>query len=478
MELLLDIKRALLQEFSLIIFIVLNIILSLFFSKKFYKLSKWFALVAVVVTLGASIFIQLSPNYYAFYSSFLSNIYTVFFKSLILITVFFVILLSRNLIKQKRDKAFEYFTLLLSATLGALCLVSSNDFLTAFVSLETLSVASYLLVAFQKTYEAKEASLKYLITGSVASAMLLFGVSFLYGICGTLNFSAINDYYLQQNPPLLFTLACIFIIIGLMFKIGCVPFANWVPDVYQGATYPVGAFLSLVPKLAGFAVISRLVVFVFVFSPILKIIIALFAVLSIAYGTLGAIRQENIKRLYGYSSIAQAGYMLLGLSVLSVYGLSTLLFYLFCYVFMNLGVWTASITFNTSYKSDLITDYKGILYNRPFYSIAFTICLISLAGLPPTSGFLAKLYLFSAVARAGIAFLPFLLIALIFAVAGLYFYFNVVKTIFEKINNPANIDTNLISSKLILYACTAVTVLLCLFADKIIQLAQLSAYYI
>lgn len=478
MELFFDIKGAFLQELSLIIFIIFNIILSLFFSKKFYKLSKWFALIAVTVTMCSS-FVKLSPDYhYAFHNAFLSNIYTVFFKNLILITVFFVILLSRNLIKQKRDKAFEYFTLLLSATLGAMCLVSSNDFLSAFISLETLSVASYFLVSFHKNYEAKEAGLKYLITGSVASAIFLFGVSYLYGICGTLNFSVINDFYLQQNPTLLFTLACIFIIMGLMFKIGCVPFSNWVPDIYQGASYPVGAFLSLVPKLAGFAIISRLLVFVFVFSPILKIIIALFAVLSVAYGTLGAIRQTNIKRLYGYSSISHAGYMLLGLSVLSVYGLSTVLFYLFCYVFMNIGIWTAAIIFNTSVKSDEIVDYKGILYNRPFYSIAFTICLISLAGLPPTSGFLAKLYLFSAVARSGVAFLPFLSVALIFTVAGVFFYFNVVKVIFEKTNNPANIDTHLISSKLILYACTLVTVLMCLFADKIIQLSQLSSYYI
>lgn len=129
----------------------------------------------------------------------------------------------------------------------------------------------------------------------------------------------------------------------------------------------------------------------------MKIILAGFAVLSIAYGTFGAIRQTNIKRLYGYSSIAHSGFMLLGLSVLSVYGLSTVLFYLFAYVFMNMGIWTASVTFNTSCQSDEIADYKGLLYNRPYYAIAFTICLVSLSGLPPTSGFLAKLYLFSAV---------------------------------------------------------------------------------
>lgn len=478
MELFLDIKSAFLQEFSLIIFIVINIVLSLFFSKRFYKLSKWFALLGITVTMCSLFFVQISPNYYAFNNAFLSNGFTLFMKTLILITVFFIILLSRNLIKQKRDKAFEYFTLLMCATLGAMCLVSSNDFLSAFVSLETLGISSYFLASFGKSYQAKEAGFKYLITGSVASAVLLFGVSYLYGISGTLNFSNINDFYLQQNPTIVFTLACIFILMGAMFKIGCVPFANWVPDVYQGASYPVGAFLSLVPKIAGFAFVSRLFVFVFSFSPILKIIAAIFAVLSIAYGTFGAIRQTNIKRLYGYSSIAQAGFMLLGLSVLSVYGLSTVLFYLFCYIFMNIGVWAAAIIFNTGYKSDELVDYKGLLFNRPFYSIAFTICLISLAGLPPTTGFLSKLYLFSAVSRSGIAFLPFFVVTLLLTIAGVFFYFNVVRAIFEKTNNPVNIDTSLISSKLILYACTFMTVILCLFPDWLIQLSQLVAYYI
>ncbi len=478
MDLLIDIKSSFLQEFLLIIFIIVNIVLSLFFSKRFYKISKWFAILGVTVAMAACITIQISPNYYAFGNAFISNVYTVFFKTLILMTVFFIILLSRNMLKQKRDKAFEYYTLLLSATLGAICLVSANDFLSTFVSMETLSIASYLLVSFHKNYSAKEAGLKYLIMGSVASAIFLFGVSYLYGITGSISFSQINDFYLQHDTNIMFTFACIFIMIGLMFKIGCVPFSNWVPDVYQGASYPVGAFLSLVPKLAGFAIISRLLVFVFVFSPILKIIMAIFAILSIAYGTYGAIRQTNIKRFFGYSSVAHAGYILLGLSVLTVYGLSTVLFYLFCYIFMNIGIWTAAITFNSSFKSDEMSDYKGLLYNRPFYSIAFTVCLISLAGLPPTSGFLAKLYLFSAVARSGIAFLPFLIIALIFTVAGVYFYFNFVRMIFEKTTGPANIDTNLISSKIILYACAFVTVLLCIYADKIIQLAQFCAYYI
>ncbi len=480
MELLLDIQKTFLQELSLIIFMIINIILSLFFSKRFYKLSKWIAIIAITVTMLVSIFfVQLSTdNDYAFNNAFISNIYTVFFKNLVLIASFFVILLSRNMIKQKRNKAFEYFTLLLTAILGAFCLISSNDFISAFVSLETLSISCYFLASFHKNYKAKEAGMKYLIIGSVASAIFLLGVSYLYGSCGAVNFSMINDFYLQNNPTLMYTLAGFLTIVGLMFKIGCVPFSNWVPDIYEGASYPVGAFLSLVPKLAGFAILARLLIFVFVFSPILKILAFGFAVLSIIFGTLGAIKQTNIKRLYGYSSIAHSGFILLGLSVLSVYGLSTVLFYLFCYVFMNIGVWTASIIFNTSYPSDLISDYKGLLYNRPYYAIAFTICLLSLAGLPPTAGFLAKLYLFSAVARAGMIYIPGLLIALIFTVAGLYFYFNLVKVVFEKSNTTPAIDTHLISSKFILYACAFTTVILCIFAEKIIQLCQLAAYYI
>lgn len=478
MELLFDIKTCFLQELTLLVFIVLNIVLSLFFSKRFYKLSKWIAIVAIVVTIGASIFIPLSPIYYAFHNSFLSNIYTVFFKNLILITVFFVILLSRNMIKQKRNRAFEYFTLLLSATFGALCVVSANDFLTLFVSLETLAISCYLLASFAKDYKAKQVGFKYLIMGSVATAVFLFGTSYLYGSCSTLNFSMINDFYLQHNPQLMFTVACFLVAAGLMFKIGAAPFANWIPDIYEGVTYPVGAFLSLVPKLAGFAVLGRLMVFVFSFSPIIKVILATLGVISVLYGVLGATRETNIKRLYGYSSVAHCGYMVLGLSVLSAYSLSTVMFYLFCYVFMNIGVWTASTSFYTSYQSDKIEDYKGILYNRPYYTTAFTVCLVALAGLPPTSGFLTKLYLFSAVSRAGVTFFPALLLSLLVSTIGVFFYFNLIKVIFEKSNMTPNIDTSLVSPKLILYACSLVTVLLCIFAEKIIQLCQLSAYYI
>ncbi len=478
MELIVDINNSFLQELVLIIFIVINIILSLFFSKRFYKLTKWTTIVALILSIIASIFIQLSPNYFSFSNAFLSNIFTVFFKNLILISVFFVVLLSRNMIKQKRNKAFEFFTLLIGATLGAMCVVSSNDFISAFISLETLGICCYLLTAFNRNYKSREAGFKYLVYGTAASAVFLLGVSYLYGSCSTVNFSLINDYYLEHSPTLIYTVACFLIASGIMFKIGCVPFSNWVPDVYEGATYPVGTFLSLVPKLAGFALLARLMVFVFAFSPIVKVILAVLAVISILQGSLGAIRQTNIKRLYGYSSIAHSGFMLLGLSVLSVYGLSTVLFYLFCYVFMNIGLWTASIIFNNSYKSDEISDYKGILYNRPYYAIAFTTCLVSLSGLPPTSGFLSKLYLFSAVSRAGMVYIPALVLALLLSVVGLFFYFNLIKVVFEKSSTTPNIDTNLISSKFILYVCAFVTVLLCFFAEKLIQLCQLVAYYI
>lgn len=476
MDIFLDIKTAFLQEFILCGFIVFNIIASLFFGKNFYKFAKWLSILAITIAMGVS---PLMPvNYYGFKDSFVANIYTLFFKNLILITAFFVVLLSRNMIKQKRNKAFEYFTLILTATVGAMCLVSANDFIVMFVAMEVLGVACYFLTAFSKNYESKEAGFKYLVMGSVATGIFLFGASYIYGFTNHLNFTMINDFYLKENPALVFTVASILVAAGLLFKIGAVPFANWIPDIYEGTSYPVGAFLSLIPKIAGFAVLGRLLVFIFSFSPILKIILATLAVISIGYGSLGALRQTNIKRLYGYSSIAQSGFILLGISMLSVYSLSTVLFYLFSYVFMNIGIWTAAITFNTSFASDKILDYKGLLYNRPYYAIAFTICLISLAGLPPTSGFIAKLYLFSGITMSSVAFLPALVFALIFAVVGLFFYFNLVKVLFEKTSSPANIDTSLISPKYILYACALITLLLCFFAEKIIQICLSAAYYI
>ena len=208
-----------------------------------------------------------------------------------------------------------------------------------------------------------------------------------------------------------------------------------------------------------------------------KIVLAFIAVATIIFGSLSAIRQENLKRLMAYSMSVQSGIMLLGLCVFSVYSLSSVLFYLFCYVFVNMGAWAAITLLYNSAKLEKLEDLKGIIYHRPYYVIAFTIILIALAGLAPTCGFVAKLYVFSAVARSGFMYLPFLLVALISTVIMIYAYWRIIRAMFRRIETEIVIDTHVISSKYILYACAVASVVICVFADKIIRLCQLVAYY-
>lgn len=209
----------------------------------------------------------------------------------------------------------------------------------------------------------------------------------------------------------------------------------------------------------------------------MKIVLAGIAVITIMFGSLSMIRQENLKRLMAYSMSVHSGIMLLGLCVFSVYSLSSVLFYLFCYVFINTGAWAAIILLYNSAKLENLEDLKGIIYHRPYYVIAFTVILIALAGIAPTCGFVAKLYIFSAVARSGFIFLPFLLIALLSSVILIYGYWRIIRAMFRRITTEIEIDTHVISSKFILYACVAATVGIYVFSDKIIQLCQLVAYY-
>lgn len=476
-----EIFSAYLPEVIIIIFILFNLTASLFFSTYLYKLSKWVTLLGIVLAIGSTFYLQVEPDAYAFNGAFLSNIYTIFFKILILISAFFLTLLSRNMIREKRDKAFEYFSVFLSGVLFAMCAVSSTDFIGLFVSLEALGLSCYLLLSFTKSPDAKQLTFGYLVQGAVVSTLFLLGLSFIYGLCAQFGFDEIASYFanfsLQGQPQILLTFSLILMACTVMFKLGLVPFSSWLPDTFKGASYPIGAYMSSIPVLACFGILSRLLMIFLNYTFTMKIVLACIAVITILLGSLSAIRQENLKRLMAYSMSVQSGIMLLGLCVFSVYSLSSVLFYLFCYIFANIGAWSAIILLYNSARLENINDLKGLIYHRPYYVIAFTTVLMALAGLAPTCGFVAKLYIFSAVARSGFVFLPFLAIALVASVIMIYAYWRIIRGMFRRIETNIEIDNNIISSKFILYACALATVLICLFADKIIRLCQLVAYY-
>ncbi len=477
MEVLKDITTAYLPEFIIILFILINMLASAFCHKNLYKWSKGITLGGIALSLCSTFYLEISPDIVVFNSEFLLNIYTLFFKILILISAFFLTLLSRNMIRKKRDKAFEYFTVFLSGVLFAMCTVSVTDFVSLFVCLGSLGLSCYLLLSYTKSPDAKQLSFGYLVIGSVVLSLFLLGLAHLYGLCGEFGFWQINEYFSQFPAQILLTLSFILITCTILFKLGIVPFSSWLPDTFKGAGLSVAAYISIIPPLACFGILSRLLMIMMPFTYVLRITFAILAVLTIVCGSLCAIRQDNIKRLMAYSMSVQSGIMLLGLCVFSVYSLSSVLFYLFCYVFANIGAWAAIIVFYSSYKLENISDFKGLIYHRPYYVLAFTLILISLAGIAPTCGFVAKLYIFSAVARSGFMFLPYLIIAMLASVIMIFAYWKIIRQMFKRTEASPELDKNIVSSKFILYACAFATVLCCIFADKLIQLCQLAAYY-
>lgn len=472
-----EILTAYLPELVVIVFIAINLIGALFFSTHLYKLSKWITLFGIVLAICSTFYLQIEPEVFAFNNTFLTNIYTVFFKILILISGFFLTLLSRNMIREKRDRAFEYFSVFLSGILFAMCAVSAVNFVVLFVALEALGLSCYLLLSLNKNPDSKQLTFGYLVQGAVVSSLFLAGLSLIYGMCAEFDFDKISLYFSQNQPQILLTFSLILVLCSLLFKLGLVPFSSWLPDTFEGANYPIGAYMSSIPVLAGFGVLSRILMTFLNYTFTVKIVLALIAVVTILFGSLSAIRQENLKRLMAYSMSVQSGIMLLGLCVFSVYSLSSVLFYMFCYVFVNTGAWAAIILLFNSAKLENLEELKGIIYHRPYYVIAFTVVLIALAGIAPTCGFVAKMYVFSAVARSGFVFLPFLLAALLASVIMIYGYWRIIRAMFRRIETEIVIDTHVISSKFILYACAAATVVICIFADKIIRLCQLVAYY-
>lgn len=476
MELLLfELKNVFLPELTLLIAIAVIFIMELFFSRPLYKLSSRTALIATILPMLAISTGIAHTGHTIFSEMYVQSNFSIVLKLLILIGTFLTILLSQNIIKKIRYRAFEYYLIMLIGTFSAMCLVSANNFVSMFVAMETLFVACCMLIGFWDKYRPKEAAIKYLINSAVATAIFLFGVSILYGISGELSFTMLNLHYYGQDTSVLFMLASVFIIIGLMFKTGCVPFQRWVSDVYQGSPYPVAAYLSVVPKLAAFGILARIIGNFMTEMPMLQIVIFFIALLTVAFGLLGAIKQNDIKRFLGYSSIAHCGFMLLALSIFSVFGVSAFIYYAVVYLFMNFGAWAAGITFVACVGSDNIKDYQGIFYVRPYYTTAFVICLIALAGLPPTAGFLAKIFLFSSLTRMDLSGLPVVIIAIILTIYGVFAYMNLIRTLFEKTRIPTIMTSPQMNTKVVLYFCTIMTIVTCFFANQVVWCSMFAA---
>lgn len=478
MEFLHNMINIMLPELAIIVFIFIQLFLSMVLDMKHYKVAKWLTVFAIFLATALCTFVEIEPLYSGFKNSVISDNYTIFFKCLILVSSFLIIFLTKKVITTRRDNSFQFNALILTAILGALVMVSANDFLTLFVSMETISFTMFFLIAFEKGHLAKEVTLKYLLISAASSAVFLFGVSYMYGIVGSLNFSTIYEFFLEKNPTLLYSMAAIMITCGLAFKLGVIPFANWIVDVYEGASSSVVAFLSVVPKIALFGILARLLVFPLSYSFELTFVLVVISVATAIWANCLAIKQKNIKRLMACSSSANAAYVLFAAALVSVFNLSTILFYLVAYIFMNIGVFAAIIILESSEFSNKLYEFKNFAYTNPIFTLCFATCILGLAGFPITAGFISKLYLFSAIARSGLVFLPFLIVLMITIVVSVFYYLTVVKLMFEKSDTVASevIPHKTSSAIVILYCCALITIVLGIFPSKIIELCQLIAY--
>lgn len=430
MEFVADIKNLMLPEITIFIGSLLFCLLAVILPES-HKRASVLILSLLSLALIMCFKIDADTASMTFGGSFLINGFTMFFKELILAGTILTVILSDKYIKNTQKTVSEFFMFLMVAALGGMILVSSREFITMFVALETLSISSYILSGFLKEKTSIEATLKYLILGSVASAIMLYGVSLLYGLSGSLRFDMICSALKSTGVFNMAALAGVFVLGGLSFKLATIPFYNWAPDVYKNSPLSVAAFLSTVSKIAGFGIIIRLMSEIFNGIWVLYLVVALMALVSMTIGNLLGLGENNIKRLMAYSSIAHAGYVLAVLSLGSPLSLSSAIFYILTYLFMNFAAWSCIEVLDTP-ESTSIDDFKGLAYKRPYIAAGMVISFSSLAGLPIFIGFFSKFYLFQAIAFAGFLLYPFLLFVLLNSVIALYYYFKVIKVMFDE----------------------------------------------
>ncbi len=474
-----DIFNILLPQIVLGGFILILLILGMVFSPRLYKYARIITAVGISLSVVCLSTVQTEPQYFGFRNSIMSDSYTLLFDFIILCCGFLVTLLSKNLIKRHKRSTYTYFAILLTAIFGAMNVVSANDFLTLLVSLELLGFSTYFLISVSKGYHSKEAGFKYLITSAVSTGIFLFGASYLYGITGSLNFSTIYEYITQNETSLIYTISAIMIVLGLASKLAVFPFANWVIDVYKGAETSTLAYLSTIPKLAMFGIICRLLVFPLSNSFEIVFAVALLSLLTAFWANTYAIREKNVKVILACSSSANASYALLTASLVSVYNLSTVIFYLICYAIMNIGVF-AYLNIYGDDKSFDVNAFSGMYHKNHGFTVMYAILMIGLAGIPITSGFIAKIYLFTAIANSGLVFVPFLLCLLLLTVIALFYYLKILMPLFHEYDkNMLAEEVNInFSQKFVIISSFIITVLLGICPEMLIELCRFIAYNI
>ncbi|RUM95866.1 NADH-quinone oxidoreductase subunit N [Pseudaminobacter arsenicus] len=388
--------------------------------------------VAIVLAAALATFMLANEVRPAYAGMFIGDRFAAFFKALFYLATILTFLLSRKYAEIEEIESSEYYVLLLFALSGMMIMASATDLLSIYVGLELMALCTYVLTGFLRWQRrSNEAALKYVILGGAATAIFLYGVSLVYGLTGTTRLDQIAAAAAGNpgDPGLL--LAVVFIVAGLAFKVGAVPFHMWLPDVYEGAPTTITAFMSVGPKAAGFAVILRVFLNPLVVASDAWIIIGVVAIVTMALGSFVALVQDNFKRLLAYSSIAHAGFAMLGVVAGGADGIASVMLYLLIYTFMNLGIFSTIIMMrNGTFSGEIIEDYKGFAKLHPGLALLMLIYLFSLAGIPPTAGFFAKFYILVALVERG--FVTLAVIAVLLSAVAAYFYIRIVMLIYMR----------------------------------------------
>ena len=423
-----------LPELFLLFAISLILLFDLFVSQRLKQFTYYLTQLALLIT-GFLAFNLIGENATIFSGTFVLDSLGSTFKVFILGFAIIALVYTRHYLKAHELLRNEYFILAMMSILGMMVMVSGHSLLTLYLGLEIMSLSLYALIATARDRaSAIEAALKYFVLGAIASGLLLYGMSMIYGISGSLDISQISSFAsastLGSQQTLILNFGLVFLVIGIAFKLGAVPFHMWVPDVYQGSPTSVTMFLSTVPKIAAIALLIRLLIdglgeLQHYWADLFMIL----AVLSIAIGSLVALTQTNIKRMLAYSTISHIGFVLLGFVTGVVDGYGAAVFYVLAYILMSLAAFGSIIVLNRKgFEADQISDFQGLSKHSPCFALIMLVVMLSMAGVPPFIGFYSKLFILQQVVAEGYVILA--ITAVIFAVISAYYYLQIIKTMY------------------------------------------------
>ncbi len=423
-----------LPELFLLFAISLILLFDLFVSQRLKQFTYYLTQLALLIS-GFLAFNLIGETATIFSGTFVLDSLGSTFKVFILGFAIIALVYTRHYLKAHELLRNEYFILAMMSILGMMVMVSGHSLLTLYLGLEIMSLSLYALIATARDRaSAIEAALKYFVLGAIASGLLLYGMSMIYGISGSLDISQISSFAsastLGSQQTLILNFGLVFLVIGIAFKLGAVPFHMWVPDVYQGSPTSVTMFLSTVPKIAAIALLIRLLIdglgeLQHYWADLFMIL----AVLSIAIGSLVALTQTNIKRMLAYSTISHIGFVLLGFVTGVVDGYGAAVFYVLAYILMSLAAFGSIIVLNRKgFEADQISDFQGLSKHSPWFALIMLVVMLSMAGVPPFIGFYSKLFILQQVVAEGYVILA--ITAVIFAVISAYYYLQIIKTMY------------------------------------------------